>query len=176
MLRTYRLFLIIFVGAIVQAASDPAITSTTGAQHQTEPTANISSSLPKTPQTLTSGLSGNSWLDYKLRSFKTQRAPLYFAGMQLFFFLRAQAYPYQNQGYIASILGPTGDNQVGPLSEQNRSMRDLLNTLISRSTEGGMWVVEQYHPQSETISQNDPFWKLIPFGGSIQDALYRAGL
>ena len=117
----------------------------------------------------------HSWLDFKLKSFQVQRASLDFNGMQLFFFLRDQVDP--QSGYLGSVSGSmaTKDNQVGPFTEKNQTVQELLNLLIARSTGGGLWMVDRPPPINEELPKDKPFWKLIPYGGSVQDALDSLG-
>ena len=118
----------------------------------------------------------HSWLDFKLKSFQVQRASLDFNSMQLFFFLRDQVDP-PHGGYSGSISGPmaTKDNQVGPFTEKNQTVQELLNLLIARSSGGGLWLVDRSPPINEVLPKDKPFWKLIPYGSSVEDALDSLG-
>jgi hypothetical protein len=110
-----------------------------------------------------------SWLDYELRAYRSNRVPIAFASRQLYTFLKDQVYGPKN--YIASWPGDRTGNMVGPLAETNLTVRELLNLIISRSSAGGIWVVKGSQPQSEPLWVDEPFWRLLPYGGTLGDFL-----
>ncbi len=113
---------------------------------------------------------GQSWLDYNLPRFQIKRHSLFFNSAQLFFFLRDQALHPQG-GYAGSISQPAeDDNLVGPFTEEHRSLRDLLDILLSRSTRGGVWIVTEPPPRRAPLPQA-PFWKIFPFEKDPNDVL-----
>ena len=69
----------------------------------------------------------------------------------------------------------TKDNQVGPFTEKNQTVQELLNLLIARSSGGGLWLVDRSPPINEVLPKDKPFWKLIPYGSSVEDALDSLG-
>lgn len=114
----------------------------------------------------------SSWLDYKVKLFRTQRASLAFnATVQLFNFVRDQVHP-PTGGYVGSFSESLPNNEVGPLTLRGHSIRELLNTLISESSKGGMWIVDQSYPLTKPFPEDRPFWKVLPYGGSMKDFLW----
>ena len=50
------------------------------------------------------------------------------------------AVKHPGQGVAGSIPGNDETNRVAPIDERNRTVRDLLGLIVSRSDSGGIWV------------------------------------
>jgi len=118
------------------------------------------------------GMLQPTWLDYKLRRFQTLNASLEFNSLQLFFFARDQVY-HPKEGYAGSLSESVRQNKVGPFTVHERSIFETLNMLVGGSSQGGAWVVNRRYRQSDAFPADKPFWTIIPYGGSLQDALSR---
>jgi hypothetical protein len=51
------------------------------------------------------------------------------------------------------------------------TIRELLSSLLSRSSAGGIWIVKGSYPLSQPLSNDHPFWKMLPYGGTLSELL-----
>ncbi|MBV8894952.1 MAG: hypothetical protein JO051_00455 [Acidobacteriaceae bacterium] len=110
------------------------------------------------------------WLDYRIKKFSVNFAPLEFNSMQIFFALQYQLNPHRG-GIAGSLPSAKSDDTVGPFTEYDRRIEQLLNDLITKSSRGGAWIVVDGRAQVGAPPVDKPFWKVIPYGISDRDLI-----
>lgn len=57
------------------------------------------------------------------------------------------------------------------MTETDLTIRELLSSLLARSSAGGIWIVNGSYPQSQPLWNDQPFWKILPYGGTLSELL-----
>ena len=103
---------------------------------------------------------GHDWLDTRITHFATSRTDLQAASNLLFMYLREEASAQGFGGFAGHYR--TGDvhDPVGPFDEHNRSVRELLNLLVS-SSRGALWVTAE--PSTGAPVPDHAFWTVLEY-------------
>ena len=101
-----------------------------------------------------------TWLDYRLKRFEIGRVSLFYGSYQIFLFVKTELRP---GGYLGDIGDSGPGNEVGPFTERNATVRELLNRLVAESSGGGMWVVKMDYPRTDAFPEDQPFWTMHPY-------------
>jgi hypothetical protein len=107
--------------------------------------------------------SNAAWLDFRLKKVSIHFAPLSVNSMQIFVALYCQLNHHAG-GIAGSIPSSINESMVGPLTSYNRSIFQLLNEFIIKSSKGGAWVVADRDAERGSPPSNLPFWKVFPYG------------
>lgn len=100
-----------------------------------------------------------TWLDHNI-SFAVGRTTVQWASMSLYMEVARLADP--SIGGFAGDYNPGNTNDfVGPVNEQEKSLRDLL-TLIVRSSRGGAWISGRCAVTDESIAR-EPCWTILEY-------------
>ena len=100
-----------------------------------------------------------TWLDHNV-SFVVGRTTVQWASMSLFMEVARLADP--SIGGFAGDYNPGNANDlVGPVNEQNKSLRELLTLIVSRSR-GGAWISGRCAVTDESIS-HEPCWTILEY-------------
>jgi hypothetical protein len=108
------------------------------------------------------------WLNYRVKKFSTIAAPLTFNAHNLWLAIKYQVAPNPG-GIVGHVPSEVADNVNLPFTALDKSVRDLLTGLIEKSSKGGAWIVVDTGPEVGTPPLDEPFWKIVPYGGDATD-------
>lgn len=113
---------------------------------------------------------GFSLLDYRLHTFRVRQAPVQAVSNVLRMSLVRQLGP-EVTGFAGSYRsGDVGDT-VGPFAEVNRSIRDLLNLVVTGSR-GGVWIARGGAITEGSLPE-EPYWEILQFSSPREENLSR---
>jgi hypothetical protein len=115
---------------------------------------------------------GSAWLDYRIKKFSSLPASLEANSDNLWLDLKFQVEPMQG-GFAGSMPTMVPSNRVSAFTVFDKSVRDVLNELLERSSKGGAWIVVDDKPEIAPPPTARPFWIEIPYGGALNNLRLR---
>lgn len=100
-----------------------------------------------------------SWLDFRIHRFNIPRTTVQDASNVLYMFLHGQIEP--RGGYAGHFPVMDNTDLVGPFDEKERTVRELLNRIVT-SSKGAIWVTTAPYDKT-TPSAPGRFWTILEY-------------
>ena len=109
-------------------------------------------------------------LDYTIQNFEVVRAPVQTASNVLRMSLISQLHP-EVKGFAETFRPGESAHKVGPFSETDKTVRDLLIQLVTGS-QGGVWMAKRSAVEEGSLP-GEPYWEILQYTTPEDDNLSR---